>query len=97
MHIGAAISAIGLGNFDTAIVPVNEVIAGTPQVTRARHIASIHRSMGAEVSEADANRKPVGASPGLTMKQRGDALPPGMIQQSSTSIPWREPGATAVR
>lgn len=90
MRIGAAISQVGLRNFDAAITIINAVIASTPQVTWAyRILASIYRQIGDTTSEAAATRKLVEANPKLTMKQLADALPPGMVQQSPMYISWR--------
>jgi len=90
MRIGAAISQVGLRNLDEAIAIIRDVIASTPQVSWAyRILASIYRRLGDPMSEALATRKLVEANPGLTVKQLEDALPPGMVQQAPTYIPWQ--------
>lgn len=89
MRIGAAISHVGLGGFDVAVEIIHDVIANTPHVTWAyRVLASIYRRMGDTAGEAAATRKLLEANPGLTVKQLEEALPPGLIHQSSTFIPW---------
>jgi tetratricopeptide (TPR) repeat protein len=90
MRIGAAVSHVGLGNFDLAIATIHDVIANTPQVSWAyRILASIYRRLGDLSGEARATQKLVEANPGLTMKQLETALPPGLVQQTSTYIPWQ--------
>jgi tetratricopeptide (TPR) repeat protein len=90
MRIGAAISHVGLGNFDRAIATIQDVIASTPQVSWAyRILASIYRRLGDPLGEALATRKLVDANPGLTLKQLEKALPPGLVQQTSTYISWQ--------
>jgi hypothetical protein len=90
MRIGAAISHVGLGNFDLAIAIIHDVIANTPQVSWAfRILASIYRRLDDLSGEALATRRLVEANPGLTMKQLETALPPGLVQQTSTYISWQ--------
>lgn len=90
MRIGAAIAHVGLGNFAVAIAIIDDVIAGTPQVCWAyRILASLYRRMGDPAREASVTAKLVEAHPGLTMQQLERSLPPGMIRQDRTYIPWQ--------